>query len=101
MSLIDADTVGPGFRADDLATMLGHLLVLPSFDAQGYAGVPEFARRFHTRCLIDTEPADLGARTAAVLLSLLPGALTPEQREHHLRCAEKLVQPLSPEGQPR
>ncbi|TDS87230.1 MULTISPECIES: phosphotransferase [Nesterenkonia] len=89
--LIDADTVGPGYRADDLATMLGHLLVLPSFDAHGYAAVPEFARRFHSRCLIETEAADLGARTAAVLLSLLPGASGPDQREHHLGCAEQLV----------
>ncbi|MCH8561973.1 aminoglycoside phosphotransferase family protein [Nesterenkonia sp. YGD6] len=101
MGLIDADTVGPGYRADDLATMLGHLLVLPSIDAEGYAAVPEFAQRFHSRCLIDTDRMDLGARTAAVLLSLLPGARSPEQREHHLHCAETLLRPLSPAGQPR
>ncbi|MGJ9373971.1 phosphotransferase [Nesterenkonia sp. CF4.4] len=94
--LIDADTVGPGFRVDDLATMLGHLLALPSFDAAGYAAVPEFTRRFHTHCLEEAEPRDLGARTAAVLLSLLPGAQSADQREHHLRCAETLAQRLSP-----
>lgn len=96
-ALIDADTVGPGFRADDLATMLGHLLVLPSYDGEGYAAVPEFARRFHTRCLIEAEATDLGARTAAVLLSLLPGAHSPEQAEHHLRCAEKLAASPAPQ----
>lgn len=96
-ALIDADTVGPGFRADDLATMLGHLLVLPSYDGEGYAAVPEFARRFHARCLLEAEATDLGARTAAVLLSLLPGAHSPDQAEHHLRCAEKLAASPAPQ----
>ncbi|PRZ14175.1 phosphotransferase [Nesterenkonia sandarakina] len=94
--LIDADTVGPGFRVDDLATMLGHLLVLPSFDPSGYAAVPEFTRRFHAHCLDHADPADLGARTAAVLLSLLPGVPSAAQREHLLSCAETLAQRAGP-----
>lgn len=94
--LIDADTVGPGFRVDDLATMLGHLLVLPSFDPPGYAAVPEFTRRFHAHCLDHADPADLGARTAAVLLSLLPGVPSAAQREHLLSCAETLAQRAGP-----
>ncbi|MGJ9405344.1 phosphotransferase family protein [Nesterenkonia aurantiaca] len=99
--LIDADTTGPGYRVDDLATMLGHLLTLPSFDAQGYAAVPEFARRFHSHCLLHADRLDLGARTAAVLLSLLPGAQSADQREHHLHTAETLVERFSPEDPPR
>ncbi|MBO0594313.1 phosphotransferase [Nesterenkonia sp. E16_7] len=99
--LIDADTVGPGYRVDDLATMLGHLLTLPSFDAQGYAAVPEFARRFHVHALLHADRQDLGARTAAVLLSLLPGAHSADQREHHLHWAETLLGRFSPEDPPR
>lgn len=95
-ALIDADTVGPGHRVDDLATMLGHLFALPSFDAEGYAGVPDFAGRFHTACLPDTDPDDLHARTAAVLLSLLPGTRSPAQQRHYLRCAEGLLRGLTP-----
>lgn len=99
--LIDADTAGPGHRVDDLATMLGHLLTLPSFDAQGYAAVPEFARRFYSRCLLHADRVDLGARTAAVLLSLLPGAHSADQREHHLHRAETVLGRFSPEDPPR
>lgn len=95
-ALIDADTVGPGHRVDDLATMLGHLFALPSFDAEGYAGVPDFAERFHAACLPDTDPDDLHARTAAVLLSLLPGTRSPAQQGHYLRCAEGLLRGLTP-----
>lgn len=99
--LIDADTAGPGYRVDDLATMLGHLLTLPSFDTEGYAAVPEFARRFYSRCLLHADRVDLGARTAAVLLSLLPGAHSADQREHHLHRAEALLGRFSPEDLPR
>ncbi|WP_218220494.1 phosphotransferase [Nesterenkonia sp. Act20] len=95
-ALIDADTVGPGYRVDDLATMLGHLITLPSFNPAAYSAVPDLARRFFSHCLIDHDPDELRARTAAVLLSLLPGVESGEQREHYLHWAEQLVRDLSP-----
>lgn len=36
-ALIDLDSVGPGYRADDLACLIAHLLTLPTLDPQGYA----------------------------------------------------------------
>lgn len=90
-ALIDADTVGPGFRADDLAMFLAHLLALPSFDAAGYADVPQLVDALWAHLRHDDDAADLPARTAACLISLAPGARSPEQLEHYLRTAESLV----------
>lgn len=90
-ALIDADTVGPGFRADDLAMLLAHLLVLPSFDAAGYADVPALVSSLWKVVRHDTDAADLRARTAACLISLAPGARSAEQLEYYAATAESLV----------
>lgn len=96
-ALIDADTVGPGYRVDDLATLLAHLLALPSFDAQGYRDVPETLSRFFSQSEMDHDPVDLCARVAAVLISLIPSARDSQQLEHYLRWAEDLTGTASPE----
>ncbi|GAA1813498.1 phosphotransferase [Nesterenkonia flava] len=90
-ALIDADTVGPGYAADDAAVMMAHLCLLPSFDAAGYAPVPHFARTLWDLLVQEHEAEDLGARSAGVVLSLLPGARTLAQQEHYLRAAEALA----------
>lgn len=90
-ALIDADTVGPGFRADDLAMFLAHLLALPSFAAEGYADVPVLVRDLWQLVRHDHDALDLPARTAACMVSLAPGARSPEQLEHYAATAESLL----------
>lgn len=90
-ALIDADTVGPGYRADDLAMFFAHLLALPSFDAEGYADVPVLIRQLWEEIRYDGDAADLPARIAACLLSLAPGARSARQLEHYISTAEALL----------
>ena len=90
-ALIDADTVGPGRRRDDLATMLAHLLALPSFDAVGYCEVPRFAADMWHHAA-DRGNEDLLGRTAASLLSLAPGARTLGQLDYYIGEAERILQ---------
>lgn len=90
-ALIDADTVGPGYRADDVAMFFAHLLALPSFDAAGYADVPVLIRQLWEAVRYDGDAADLPARIAACLLSLAPGARSGSQLEHYISTAEALV----------
>ncbi|WP_420111719.1 phosphotransferase [Pseudactinotalea sp.] len=72
--VIDVDSLGPGRRADDLATLLAHLLVLPALAPQTYALVPEVTARWREAFAAVTDPRELEARTAAVLISLVAGA---------------------------
>lgn len=90
-ALIDADTVGPGFRADDLAMLMAHLLALPSFDAAGYADVPTLVKDLWHLLGDQPDAADLPARTAACLISLAPGARSAAQLEHYTAAAESLI----------
>lgn len=90
-ALIDADTVGPGYRSDDLAMMLAHLLVLPSYDAAGYAAVPAFLNALWNTIAARHQATDLPARTAAAMLSLAPGARSPSQLNAFLTAAESLL----------
>ncbi|GAA4828687.1 phosphotransferase family protein [Garicola koreensis] len=90
-ALIDADTVGPGHRGDDLAMLLAHLLVLPSFDAAGYAEVPILVNDLWELVRHEQDAADLPARTAASVISLAPGARSTEQLEHYTTIAESLI----------
>lgn len=89
-ALIDADTVGPGNRADDLATMCAHLLALPSFDAAGYGGVPALVTEMWG-ATAGAYGEDLLARTAASLLSIAPGARSPQQLDYYISQAEHLL----------
>lgn len=84
--VIDIDSLGPGRRSDDLATMLGHMAVLPDLAPQVYTHTPAvldaMRQDFETRV-----PAHvLRARTAAVVLSLIAGA-SPDQARARLRIA--------------
>jgi len=71
--LLDVDTAGPGRRADDLACLLGHALVLAQLEP-AQAGT---TRALTQRWLADfdrrVDPSDLRARTAGVVVSLAPG----------------------------
>lgn len=90
-ALIDLDSVGPGYRADDMACLIAHLLTLPSLDPQGYASVPQVTDTVWTQAVTRPDCADLGARVAGVLLSLLPSAHTGDRRSKWLELAEMHV----------
>jgi hypothetical protein len=84
--VLDVDTAGPGERADEWATFVGHLSVagLTTAGAQAYAAeVLEFAKR-------STDPADLRNRVAAVVLGLATGPF----RTRHPRWPQLTAQRL-------
>lgn len=88
-ALIDADTIGPGNRADDLAIFFAHLTALPSFDASGYQDVPVLAAELWEAA--GAEAADLPGRIAAGVLSLAPGAGSAAQLEQLVTAAETVL----------
>lgn len=89
-AVLDVDTLGPGRLVDDLACMVGHLAVLETLAPQVYPGVQGLV----DRCLAvfgeATDPIGLRARSAAVVLSLLPGAPREALAEAWLDVAEEL-----------
>ncbi|TLP76805.1 phosphotransferase [Nesterenkonia sphaerica] len=95
-ALLDVDSLGPGYRVDDLACFLGHLAVLPAVDAR-YIHAPAAFDRFARVFAAGVDPESLRIRTAAVGLSLVAGARDvrgggwQEQADHRLRCAEVLL----------
>ncbi|WP_084078204.1 aminoglycoside phosphotransferase family protein [Demequina sp. NBRC 110057] len=90
-ALIDLDTLGPGYRVDDLACMLAHLHTLPTFDEHGYRDVPGLIRDATADFSRRVPPAQLRARAAAVLVSLMGGAEHEGRRDRWLAIAEHLV----------
>ncbi|WP_336707587.1 phosphotransferase family protein [Oerskovia sp. USHLN155] len=90
-AVLDVDTLGPGHRIDDLACMTGHLAVLETLAPQVYPGVQGLV----DRCLAvfgeATDPIGLRARSAGVVLSLLPGAPREALAEAWLGVAEELL----------
>lgn len=71
--VIDVDSLGVGRRSDDLATLLGHLAVLPALAPGMYGHVPEITRHWLEHFELDVDRVELRARTAAVVLSLVAG----------------------------
>ena len=45
-ALIDVDSLGPGYRVDDLGCLLGHISVLPYLAPQAYPHVPAELERW-------------------------------------------------------
>lgn len=73
VGLLDVDTYGWGRRADDAATMLGHLALWEQLSRQPQR-VNWLARRLMARWDRLVDPVDLRRRVAAVLLTLAPGS---------------------------
>ena len=88
LRFIDVDSAGPGLREDDLACLLAHLAVLPTLAPGAYPRVPAIVEEWQGAFEETVDPADLRARTAAVLLSLVSGA-TPDQALVRLDLAER------------
>ncbi len=77
LSLIDIDTAGPGRRIDDLACLLGHLAVLPDLSPAHYGRVAEVTYAWASDFESRVDAAELRARVAGVILSLVAGANRP------------------------
>ncbi|MGY1650373.1 hypothetical protein [Geodermatophilus sp. SYSU D01119] len=75
VGLLDVDTAGPGARADDRATLLGHLLLLERIAADP-APVAAYRRRVEATVGLD---GDLAARVAGVLVGLATGPFRVQQ----------------------
>ncbi|MGO1315716.1 MAG: phosphotransferase [Cellulomonadaceae bacterium] len=84
-ALLDVDTIGPGQRVDDLACLIGHMVVLPSLAPGVYPHVPQAVRRMLTAFDAVVHPGALRLRAAGVVLSLL--ASMPPQAEQDARLA--------------
>ncbi len=67
--LLDVDTAGPGERADDWATLIGHLVVA----AHTYPAADRYAQAVLDHADRRHDGADLRRRVAAVLLGLATG----------------------------
>nr|NLD40443.1 aminoglycoside phosphotransferase family protein [Actinomycetales bacterium] len=76
-SLLDVDSVGPGYRVDDIACMLGHVSVLPHLAPAVYPHVGAILEAWWQRSLMYFDARALAARAAAVTLSLVSGAKKP------------------------
>lgn len=87
--LLDLDSLGPGYRVDDLACLLGHLAVVPVLGDE--------VGRYGAAFALQHDPAALWGRSAAVAVSLIAGARTPGRAgweavaEARLRAAEALL----------
>ncbi|MGY1716885.1 hypothetical protein ACI78R_20680 [Geodermatophilus sp. SYSU D01106] len=75
VGLLDVDTAGPGARADDRATLLGHLLLLERLAADP-APVAAYRARVEA---VAGGGADLAARVAGVLVGLATGPFRVQQ----------------------
>lgn len=85
-TLLDVDSLGPGYLVDDLACMLGHLAVLPSVDSRYRPYAWEAVRRFFSCFAAETDPATLATRAAAVAVSLVPPRAETD-RDHQIITA--------------
>lgn len=70
--LVDLDTVGPGHRLDDLATLIGHLSTL-ALALPRRAGIEAYAARLLAAFDRVADPAMLRASIAATVLGLATG----------------------------
>jgi len=87
-ALIDLDTLGPGYRVDDMASLVAHLAVLPTFNPDSYARVSTYLESVIAKFSLTSDPQGLLARTAAVVLSLAAGCAEPERTGQWLVMAE-------------
>lgn len=98
--LIDVDTAGMGNRADDLATLLGHISTL-SLNSPSRKSIERYGSELIKAFDRLTNPKDLRLRTAAVVLGFATGPFRVQQkrwvRQTHRRVtlAEKWVRAAS------
>lgn len=69
--ILDVDGAGPGYRVDDFACLIGHMAVLGQPQQQNWGWLT--AMRFVQQLAPYTDPRTLAVRSAAVVVSLIPG----------------------------
>lgn len=79
--IIDVDSVGPGYRVDDLACLLGHVSVLPHLAPAAYPYVARDLPQWVAAAEQGVDPVALNARCAGVALSLVAGAKRTDGHE--------------------
>ena len=99
--LLDTDTLGPGWRADDLACLIAHLSTIQRMNAAQEARVHQLIRRwvpvFDTR----VDATELRLRAAAVIISLATGPFRGQEPDWEretatmIGSAEALVRQVS------
>jgi len=89
-TVLDVDTLGPGYLVDDLACAVAHLAVLPVLDPRAYAGVGGLAARWLAAFDAEVDHTLLRARAAAVVVSLASGADDAAAVDGFLAVAERL-----------
>ena len=80
--MIDIESVGPGHLVDELACLMGHMMVLPDLSREHYERLPELIGRWWEHCERVVSPMALAARVSAMVLSLVSGA---GESQGHLR----------------
>ena len=73
-SLLDVDSLGPGYRVDDLACLLGHVSVLDHLAPASYPKLRPILETWTRMAEQQVDPVSLRARCAGVVLSLVAGA---------------------------
>lgn len=91
-ALLDVDAVGPGYRVDDLACLLGHVSVLPCLAPEIYTEVPHTLAVWWAQLVTSVDRAALAARAAAVTLSLVAGAKKTHGAEWERDALDRLAQ---------
>ncbi len=89
--IIDVDSIGPGYRVDDLACLLGHMSVLPHLAPKAYPFVPQDLAQWRVACESMVDPVALNTRCAGVALSLIAGAKRMDGREWKRDAIGRLV----------
>lgn len=91
--VLDVDGVGPGFRVDDYACLIGHLAVLGHSENKQWGWLS--AMRCFKQLAPYTNPRALAVRSAAVVVSLVPShqpdELTRALGRAYVRIAEALL----------
>ncbi|RRD30781.1 phosphotransferase [Actinomyces bowdenii] len=72
--LLDVDSLGPGYRVDDLACLLGHISVLDHLAPSSYPRLRPILETWTRMAEALVDPVALRARCAGVVLSLVAGA---------------------------
>ncbi|QXQ09211.1 phosphotransferase [Paeniglutamicibacter sp. Y32M11] len=95
-SLLDLDSLGPGYRVDDLGCLLGHLAILPSLGEKNRAATGTM-ERFGSVFETVVDPRSLWTRAAAVALTLIAGSrnlgadIWEDVAEERLKTVRKLL----------
>jgi aminoglycoside phosphotransferase len=88
--LLDVDTVGPGRRADDLACLLAHVSVLALMEPAHAVTTDAFVARWLADFDRRTDPAELRARVAGVVVSLATGPYRVQETDWEVTTRDRL-----------